>query len=52
MKENKDVQLKFRLTTSQKTQIENYCATHNITVSEFLRMTVNEFLGGKQNGKQ
>lgn len=44
MKENKDFQIKFRLTASQKQAIEEYCQAHNLSVSEFLRMAVNEFL--------
>ena len=49
MKENKSVQIKFRLTESLKQQIEDYCAAHNLNISEAMRLAVMEFLiGGKQ----
>lgn len=39
MKDNrKDCQLKFRLTTAEKEQIDAYCETHDLTTSEFLRI--------------
>lgn len=50
MKENKDFQIKFRLTASQKQAIEEYCQAHNLSVSEFLRMAANEILN-KNGGK-
>ena len=39
MKQNKDSQIRIRLTTEQKEQIKEYCAKHNITISEFIRFT-------------
>ena len=47
MKENKTVQIKFRLTESQKEQVEQYCEAHDITISELMRQALNEYLGGK-----
>ena len=47
MKENKDVQIKFRLTASQKAQIDKYCEDNGMNVSQFLRMAVNEVLNKK-----
>ena len=44
MKQNKDVQIKFRLTASLKAQIEAYCAAQALTISEFMRVAVQEFL--------
>lgn len=49
MKENKTVQIKFRLTESQKAQIDNYCAATGLNVSEVMRLAITELLnGGKQ----
>ena len=48
MKENKAVQIKFRLTESQKKQVEEYAAAHNLNVSEVMRLALNELLGGKK----
>lgn len=38
MKENKNCQLKFRLTEALKNEIDQYCETHFMNTSEFLRM--------------
>ena len=52
MKENKDVQIKFRLTASQKEKIEKYCELSGLNVSQFLRLAVDEYLnGGNKNDK-
>lgn len=48
MKENKDVQVKFRLTTALKEQIDAYCETHGLNVSQFLRMACEEVLNKKE----
>jgi uncharacterized protein (DUF1778 family) len=37
MKENKDCQIKFRLTAEQKDKITEYCKKHDIKISEFIR---------------
>ena len=51
MRENKTVQVKVRLTATQKEELENYCAAHNLNISEALRLAITELLnGGKNNG--
>lgn len=47
MKENKEFQIKFRLTASLKEEIVNYCSAQDITLSQFMRQAVREYLGGK-----
>jgi 16S rRNA U516 pseudouridylate synthase RsuA-like enzyme len=44
MKENKTVQIKFRLTESQKKQVEEYAAAHDLNVSEVMRLALAELL--------
>ena len=44
MKENKECQIKVRITAVQKEQIERYCETHGMNVSQFLRMAIDETL--------
>ena len=44
MKENKEVQIKFRLTANQKAQIEEYCAAHELNISQFMRLACAELL--------
>lgn len=48
MKENKDCQIKVRVTPKDKERIESYCANHDLTVSQFLRMAFNEILRKKE----
>lgn len=43
MKENKTVQIKFRLTESQKKQVEEYAAAAGMNVSEVMRLALQEF---------
>lgn len=51
MKENKTVQIKVRLTESQKRQLLNYCEANALNISEAIRLALNELLnGGKNNG--
>ena len=38
MKENKDYQIKCRLTQTEKERIFEYCERHGISLSEFVRM--------------
>ncbi len=47
MKENKTVQIKFRLTESQKKQVEEYAAAAGMNVSEVMRLALNELLNKK-----
>jgi predicted DNA binding CopG/RHH family protein len=52
MKENKDTQIKVRITTSQKERLDKYCEASGLNLSQFLRMAINEILnGGRQNDK-
>lgn len=43
MQENKEKQIKFRLTASQEQQVKDYCAAQNITVSELMREALKEY---------
>ena len=49
MKQNKDSQLRIRLTADQKEQIKEYCAKHNITISEFIRITCERIFQKEEN---
>lgn len=40
MKENKSVQIKCRLTESQKKQVEEYAAAANLNISEVIRLAL------------
>ena len=40
MKENKQENIKVRITPKEKERIVEYCESHNITISEFIRMEV------------
>lgn len=46
MIENKDIQLKFRVTPTEKEKIMEYCELHGLTVSAFLRLATAELLNG------
>lgn len=48
MKEIKKEQIKVRVTEAEKERIENYCKAHSLTISQFLRMAVNEILNQKE----
>lgn len=43
-KENKDCQIKVRITAVQKEKIERYCEAHELNVSQFLRMAIDEII--------
>lgn len=49
MKENKSVQVKVRITPTEKDKLQEYCRANEITVSQFIRNAITEFFGGKQN---
>lgn len=49
MKENKDCQIKVRVTAVQKEEIERYCEINGMNVSQFLRMAIEETLGGRKD---
>jgi len=38
MKENRQENIKVRLTPTEKEKIVKYCEAHNISISEFIRM--------------
>ena len=44
MKEIKNIQLKVRVTNSEKYLIQKYCEKHNLTISDFLRVAANKIL--------
>lgn len=48
MFENKDIQLKFRVTPTEKEKIMEYCELHDLTISEFLRLATAELLNGSK----
>jgi antitoxin component of RelBE/YafQ-DinJ toxin-antitoxin module len=33
-----------RITATEKERIEKYCETHDLTISQFLRMAINEII--------
>ena len=49
MKENKSVQIKVRITPTEKKLIDQYIAGKDINLSEFMRMAINEALPQEQN---
>ena len=49
MKENKEEQIKVRITPTEKEKIMQYCEINNLTVSQFLRMAISEVLNRKGN---
>lgn len=46
MKEIKDIQIKVRITPTEKEKIDGYCEDHNLTVSDFLRAAIIKQLKG------
>lgn len=49
MKETKDLQIKVRITASQKAQIEEYCAASGLNTSQLVRLALEEILGGNKD---
>lgn len=49
MKENKSVQIKVRITPTEKKLIDEYIAGKDINLSEFMRMAINNTLIIKQS---
>lgn len=45
MKENRNYQLKVRLTNSEKEKLVEYAAAHNITISDLVRAAIIRFMG-------
>ena len=53
MKENKEHQIKCRITASQKEQLENYCAAAGLSISAAMRLAITELLnGGNEHDKR
>lgn len=46
MFENKDIQIKVRVTPTEKEQIMEYCEKHQLTISQFLREAIYNKLSG------
>ena len=51
MKENKSEQIKVRITPTEKEKVQEYCEANAITISQFMRLAINELLGGNANEK-
>lgn len=47
--ENKDQQIKFRLTQTDKEKILTYCEKHDMTVSEFVRFACEKIFQKETN---
>ena len=53
MKENKEFQIKCRITASQKQELLDYCAAADISLSAAMRLAINELInGGIKHDKQ
>ena len=50
MKENREYQLKVRLTNSEKEWLVAEAEAAGLTISEFVRAAIYRTIGGKQNG--
>ena len=46
MKENKECQIKCRITASQKQELEQYCAAAGLSISAAMRLAINELTNG------
>ena len=46
MKENKDVSVRVRITSSQKQEIDDYCESNHLTVSKWIRSLIEKALKG------
>ena len=51
MKETKTTKIDIRLTETEKAQLKQFAAERNLTVSELIRMALNQIYGGNQNDK-
>lgn len=47
MKENRDYQLKVRLTSSEREQLVAAAASANMNISDFVRMAIYQRIGGQ-----
>jgi len=50
MKENKDYQLKVRLTKSERELLVEAASSANVSISEYVRMALYQKIGGNANG--
>ena len=50
MKENKDFQLKVRLTKSEREILVQFAEKHSLTMSEVVRAALEKMIGGNNNG--
>ena len=48
-KEKKDCQLKFRLTKKLNERIAAYCEKYDLSVSEFIRKAIEDYLRNKED---
>lgn len=48
MKENREYQLKVRLTNSEKEMLVQAAETANLTISEYVRAAIYQIIGGNQ----
>ena len=51
MKENKDYQLKVRLTRSEKEQLVEKAGAASMSISEYVRAALYQYFGGSKNDK-
>ena len=49
MKENKDSQIKVRLTQTERKAVQDYAAAHSLTISELVRQALYRMLGGNKD---
>lgn len=52
MKEKREYQLKVRLTNSEKELLADYAAAANMTISEYVRMALYQYIGGNKDGSK
>ena len=44
MEERKDIQIKVRITATEKSKIAGYCEEHKLSISDFLRAAIHKIL--------
>ena len=49
MKENKESQIKVRITQKEKDKIAEYCKINDLTLSQFLRLAIKEYFNKGEN---
>lgn len=48
MKENKTTKIDIRMSIQEKEIIKEYAAAHNLSISELVRMALNQIIGGQK----